>query len=210
MRSASTVSKNSPAPPAGLGGNRVVGGPVRPGSENPGPPSPGPAPRPERRKAGEGALRRSAGNLLGSGALPRAHDDRRVRPGVRSWGASSNDPSSFEATPITRRFEPRTGFGAGDLAAGLGVRRTLGSGMPVPHIGVRPMPRHDRAVERGIGGRGRRATLHGFASRSGARGGRFAHRWNVKDGRSLRERRGAAPSPREYPFGTVRAGGCES
>jgi len=142
--------------------------------EGPGPSSPGPAPRPERRKAGEGGLRRSAGKELRAGSRLRAQDLRRVRPGVRSRGASSKDPSSFGATPVTGQLEPRTGDGTERRSRDVEVRGPLGSGVRAQHVGVHRSPRPEQAVECGVRRRGRRATPHGIAGRPRFGSSRFA------------------------------------
>ncbi len=81
--------------------------------------SPGPAPRPERREDGEDGLRRGAGKGLRNDPPSRVQGVRRIRPGVRSSVASSMDPSSFEATPVTGRLELRPRRGArGRLSLG--------------------------------------------------------------------------------------------
>ena len=116
----------SPKLPRPLRGSRTrQSGARRPSIEGFVPPPPGPAPRPERVGAGGDGLRRYAGNGLSAGAPRHGQDVRRVRPSVRSWVASSNDPSSFEATPVTSRLEPGRSCGGRSRSFGFVPRRQL-------------------------------------------------------------------------------------
>ena len=147
---------------------------------------PGPAPRPERREAGGNGLRQVAGKRLSGGAPSWSQDTRRIRPGVRSRVASSNDPSSFEATPrVTGRFEPGRRHGGRVRSLGLAARgpvRFGGDG------GARQGP--PRSVGATIVGRppseAERATRNTSWNRPDTGPGRidgFAAQWKLNDGR---------------------------
>ena len=166
--------QGSPKLPHPLRGSRRGQSRARhPSNEGFGSSSPGPAPRPERREAGGDGLRRNAGKWLSDGAPARAQDSRRVRPSVRSRVASSNDPSSFEATPVTGRLEPEERRG--------GARRSLGG------------TARDRVGFGGLGGACPRSTRS--ASRPSGRARREVE-GTARDAAWQRSRRGRPTLPR--------------
>ena len=75
---------------------------------------------------------------------------------------------------------------AGGRGRGLGARRRVRLGDDGGARRVRRSPQSDRAVERRVRRRGQRATPWGTLRIAGPDPGRFARRWNVKDGQRRR------------------------
>ena len=163
--------------------------------------------RPQDPPRGRSAVRLEAtgsGEMPGTDSGPAHHfafraPDASGRASAHGWRPRTTPRPSRRRRSLGGWNRVRCAEGEADRSGShLGVGSD--SGVTATHVGVRPSPRGDRAMGRGVGRRGRRATPHGFVTSPRGRAVHLVLQRNVNGGsRSMGSRPRTGEGPRRFP-----------